>query len=94
MLTAHSQQLDREIAAYCQRPLRWGGILVQALLFARPGWSPISARVWAQRHGFKPIKTHVTTRYVRLRLHVPVRGAEKRTVVFGDGIKAIVEAAA
>jgi hypothetical protein len=41
-----------------------------------------------------PITVHLTKRYVRLRLHAPVPGAEKRTILFGDGIKAIIEAAA
>lgn len=74
-----------------QNPGRWRGTEVQALLFARPQWTPSAAKEWAASHDFKSGKVHVTDNYVRLRQFDPVRGTQKRTITFGDGIKAVIE---
>jgi hypothetical protein len=74
-----------------RNPGRWRGTEVQALLFARPQWSPSDAKAWAHGHDFKSGKVHVTDDYVRLRQFDPVSGTQKRTITFGDGIKAVIE---
>ena len=74
-----------------RNPGRWRGTEVQALLFARPQWTPGAAKEWAAAHDYKSGKVHVTDNYVRLRQFDPVRGTQKRTITFGDGIKAVIE---
>ena len=74
-----------------RNPGRWRGTEVQALLFERPRWTPHAAKAWARDHDFKSVKVHVTDNYVRLRQFDPVPGTQKRTITFGDGIKAVVE---
>lgn len=70
---------------------RWKGTEVQSLLFSRPQWTESRAKEWAERHGYRHGKVDVTDNYVRLRQFAPVRGTQKRTITFGDGIKAVVE---
>lgn len=74
-----------------RNPGRWRGTEVQALLFARPRWTPSAAKEWAAAHDYRSGKVHVTDDYVRLRQFDPVRGTQKRTITFGDGIKAVIE---
>jgi hypothetical protein len=74
-----------------RNPGRWRGTEVQALLFERPRWTPTAAKAWASSHDFRSGKVHVTDNYVRLRRFDPVRGTQKRTITFGDGIKAVIE---
>lgn len=87
------RQLDREIADHLGRRSsgRWRGTEVQSLLFVRPQWTPGKARSWAKKHGFVSKKVHATDDYLRLRQFSPVPGTEKRTITFGDGIKAVIE---
>jgi hypothetical protein len=63
---------------------------VQSLLFSRDTFTPAKAKAWAKRHGYKHGKIDETDRYVRLRQADPKEFRVKRTVSFGDGIKAIV----
>ena len=74
---------------HARRP--WKGTEVQALLFERPRWTPTEAKAWAKDHDFNSGKVHVTDNYVRLRQFDPTRGRQKRTITFGDGIKAVIE---
>jgi len=74
-----------------ENPGRWRGTEVQALLFERPKWTSSSAKAWAHEHDYKSVKAHVTDHYVRLRQFAPVPGTQKRTITFGDGIKAVIE---
>jgi hypothetical protein len=69
----------------------WLGSKVQSLLFARPRWTPSAAKVWAHEHGYRSGKVHATDKYIRLRQFTPVPGTEKRTITFGDGIRAVIE---
>ncbi len=64
---------------------------MQALLFARAAWSPSKARAWAREHGYRSSKVHATKNYLRLRQFDPVPGTQKRTITFGDGIRAVIE---
>jgi hypothetical protein len=100
------QQLDREIAeALGGRHARrthsarhgrhvalkpWPGSEVQSLLFDKQ-WTVAEAKDWARAHGYKAAKVHETDNYIRLRQFDPVDGTEKRTITFGQGIKAIIE---
>ena len=68
----------------------WRGSKIQSLLFDKQ-WTPAEAKDWARSHGYKAGKVHVTDDYIRLRQSAPVAGREKRTITFGQGIKAIVE---
>lgn len=70
---------------------RWKGTEVQSLLFSRPQWTESRAKDWARDHDYHYGKVDVTDNYVRLRQFAPVRGTQKRTITFGDGIKAIIE---
>jgi hypothetical protein len=70
---------------------RWKGTEVQSLLFSRPQWSEGKAKDWAEEHGYRHGKVDVTDNYVRLRQFAPIRGTQKRTIMFGDGIKAVIE---
>ena len=70
---------------------RWKGTEVQSLLFSRPQWTAIMSKAWAREHGYQSRKVDVTDDYVRLRQFAPVHGTQKRTIVFGDGIKAVIE---
>ncbi len=72
-------------------PGRWRGTEVQALLFERPRWTPSKAKKWAREHDYRSAKVHVTDDYVHLRQFAPVPGTQKRTITFGDGIKAVIE---
>jgi hypothetical protein len=87
-------QLDREIAEFVGRlGHHWRGSKVQSLLFDSQQWTVTEARKWASEHGYKSGKVHETDNYIRLRQSTPVSGAEKRTIMFGHGIKAIIEQA-
>jgi hypothetical protein len=68
----------------------WHGSEVQSLLFDKQ-WTPSEAKDWAQSHGYKASKVHVTDDYIRLRQFEPIAGRAKRTITFGQGIKAIIE---
>jgi hypothetical protein len=74
-----------------RNPGVWRGTEVQSLLFARPLWTPARAKAWAHEHGYVSHKVDVTDDYVRLRQFAPVPGTQKRTIMFGDGIKAVIE---
>jgi hypothetical protein len=74
-----------------RNPGRWKGTEVQSLLFERPKWTPATAKEWARDHAYHSGKVDVTDNYVRLRQFAPVRGTQKRTITFGDGIKAVIE---
>lgn len=74
-----------------RNPGRWKGTEVQSLLFERPQWTPSRAKEWAKDHDYRSGKVDVTDNYVRLRQFAPVRGTQKRTITFGDGIKAVIE---
>lgn len=74
-----------------QRRGGWVGTEVQALLFDRAQWTPTQAKAWAKKHDYKSGKVRVTDNYVRLRQFDPVPGTQKRTITFGDGIKAVIE---
>ena len=104
--TKSSRQLDREIAEALSRRgerrgrepsreqhhvRRWKGTEVQSLLFARPQWTASRAKAWAKSHDYNMGKVDVTDNYVRLRQFDPVPGTQKRTITFGNGIKAVVE---
>ena len=89
-------QLEREIAqALSKRRGRhvalkpWSGSEVQSLLFDKQ-WTVAEAKDWAALHGYRHGKVHVTDNYIRLRQFEPGSG-EKRTITFGQGIKAIIE---
>jgi hypothetical protein len=93
------RQLDRDIAEHlggnagrhvAHHGLHWKGSEIQSLLFDKQ-WTVAEAKDWARDHGYKAVKVHVTDDYIRLRQKRPVSGAEKRTIAFGQGIKAIVE---
>lgn len=64
---------------------------MQSLLFARPRWTESTAKAWAREHAYKSGKVDVTDAYIRLRQFDPVKGLKKRTITFGDGIKAVIE---
>lgn len=90
-------QLDREIdEAIGHRRGRhvalkpWPGSEIQSLLFDKQ-WTPSEATDWARSHGYKASKVHVTDNYIRLRQFAPIAGREKRTITFGQGIKAVIE---
>jgi hypothetical protein len=70
--------------------LHWKGSKIQSLLFDKQ-WTVAEAKDWARDHGYKAVKVHVTDDYIRLRQKRPVSGTAKRTITFGQGIKAIVE---
>jgi hypothetical protein len=65
---------------------------VQAILFPRSRFTTSSARAWAEKNGYSPLKYHVTRRYVRARIIEPSRlaGAPMRTIDFGQGIRAVI----
>ena len=95
-------QLDREIVAVLGRDPgarrlgrdyrnQWSGSAVQSLLFARPPWTPRKAKAWAREHDYRSGKVHATKNYLRLRQFDPVPGTQKRTITFGDGIRAVIE---
>jgi hypothetical protein len=93
-------QLEREIAAALARRKHhgthvalkpWAGSEVQSLLFDKQ-WTVAEAKDWAASHGYRHGKVHVTDNYIRLRQFEPGSG-EKRTITFGQGIKAIIEEA-
>jgi hypothetical protein len=98
------RQLDREIAEALGRRRRvhstrrgrhvalkpWPGSEVQSLLFDKQ-WTVPEAKQWAHDHGYRSGKVHETDNYIRLRQFEPVAGTEKRTITFGQGIKAIIE---
>ena len=44
-----------------------------------------------EEDGFESAKVHATDDYLRLRQFPPVPGTQKRTITFGDGIKAVIE---
>lgn len=92
------RQLDQEIAAILRGRSAshsghgaWRGSEVQSLLFARPQWTPSKAKAWALEHGYRSAKVHATANYLRLRQFDPVPGTQKRTITFGDGIRAVIE---
>jgi hypothetical protein len=68
----------------------WSGSEVQSLLFDKQ-WTPAEAKDWARSHGYRASKVHVTDDYIRLRQFEPIEGRAKRTITFGQGIKAIIE---
>lgn len=68
----------------------WPGSEVQSLLFDKQ-WTVAEAKDWARAHGYKASKVHETDNYIRLRQFDPIPGTEKRTITFGQGIKAIIE---
>ena len=68
----------------------WPGSEVQTLLFDKQ-WTVPEARDWARSHGYRSSKVHETDDYIRLRQFEPTEGLEKRTIVFGQGIKAVIE---
>lgn len=70
--------------------MHWKGSKIQSLLFDKQ-WTVPEAKQWALDHDYKAGKVHVTDDYIRLRQRRSVQGAEKRTITFGQGIKAIVE---
>lgn len=74
-----------------RNPGRWKGTEVQSLLFSRPQWTESRAKDWARDHDYRYGNVDVTDNYVRLRQFDPVRGTQKRTITFGDGIKAVIE---
>src|SRR5262249_26886700 len=93
---SHLRKLGHRYADHPHRTHRknggsWRGTEVQSLLFTRPQWTPASAKTWAHEHGYKSGKVHATERYIRLRQFEPIAGTQKRTIVFGDGIKAVIE---
>jgi len=82
---AHSTRRGRHVAL---KP--WPGSEVQSLLFDKQ-WTVPEAKQWARDHGYRNGKVHVTDDHIRLRQFEPVSGTEKRTITFGQGIKAIIE---
>jgi hypothetical protein len=93
--TSHAARLghrwkDREHRGRRSRG-RWRGTEVQSLLFARPRWTEGKAKSWAKDHDYKSGQVDITDNYVRLRQFDPIAGTQKRTITFGDGIKAIIE---
>jgi hypothetical protein len=87
-----ASQIAREIAEVTgRRGGQWRGSEVQSLLFARSRWTPIAAKAWARGHGYRGAKVHATDNYLRLRQHDPVPGTQKRTITFGNGIRAVIE---
>lgn len=90
----HLRHLQRRWQAQPHRgrsPDHWKGSEVQSLLFARPQWTPSRAKEWAHAHDYRGGKVDVTDSYVRLRQFAPTPGTQKRTITFGDGIKAVIE---
>ena len=81
---AHSKRYGRHVAL---KP--WAGSEVQSLLFDKQ-WTVAEAKDWARSHGYTAHKVHETDNYIRLRQFAPGPG-EKRTIKFGQGIKAIIE---
>lgn len=69
----------------------WKGSDVQSLLFDTLEWTERRAKQWALRHGYIADKVHTTEDYIRIRQFNPTKGAPKRTIDFGKGIRAIVE---
>jgi hypothetical protein len=84
------RQRSRRGQHVAHRAQHWEGSEIQSLLFDKQ-WTPSEAKDWATSHGYKATKVHVTDNYIRLRQFPPIKGAEKRTITFGQGIKAIVE---
>jgi len=74
-----------------RNPGRWRGTEVQSLLFARPQWTASKAKAWARSHDYRYGDVDVTDDYVHLRQFDPAPGLKKRTITFGDGIKAVIE---
>lgn len=70
----------------------WRGSRVQSILFDVATWTPAEAARWARSHDYRSDDVHVTEQYVRLRQRDPDPGKPKRTIDFGRGIRAVVEA--
>lgn len=68
----------------------WKGSKIQSLLFDKE-WTPSEAKDWAESHGYRSAKVHVTDNYIRLRQFAPTSGRQKRTITLGQGIKAVIE---
>lgn len=63
---------------------------LQAILFHRPQYDRLRVSSWANKHGYRPIKYHITPNYIRARLHQPNKKMhDYRTIVMGKNIKAI-----
>jgi hypothetical protein len=64
---------------------------VQSLLFSRAdGWTVDKAKAWAKSHGYKHGKADVTDQYIRIRQFDPKGFKVIRTIMFGNGIRAVV----
>lgn len=65
---------------------------VQAILFPIDRYTAKEARDWLESHNYKPIKkAHITDNYRRYRIREPNPKHTSRTIVFGKGIRAVVE---
>lgn len=66
------------------------GMVVQSVLFSKDKFSVESAKAWAEKHGFVAHKVDVTDQFIRLRQKQPSRFKDFRTVIFTEGVKAVV----
>lgn len=83
---------------YASRPHRgrrrqgnWRGTEVQSLLFQRPMWTVARAKAWAKNARYRYGDVDVKENFIHLRQFDPVPGTAKRTVMFGKGLRAIIE---
>jgi hypothetical protein len=87
----HHSTIGRHVAHHAlMHDPQWHGSKIQSLLFDKQ-WTVDEAKDWASSHGYHHGKVHVTDNYIRLRQFEPKAGRAKRTITFGQGIKAIVE---
>jgi hypothetical protein len=69
-----------------------GKTRVQSLIFDKGAWSTREARAWARAHGFVAPFVDDKPNTLRIRQVDPTGACAYRTVTFGKGIKAVVEA--
>lgn len=68
------------------------GFIIQSLIFPRKRYSNEQAKKWAKDHGYTSKKMNVTDNFIRLRQKEPNIFKTFKTIVLGNGIKAIIGA--
>lgn len=63
---------------------------VQALLFDRKRFNLTRVRSWLSKHGYSPLKFHITINYIRARLEEPSKRHHYRIIEFKPGVKAVI----
>lgn len=62
---------------------------IQSILFDRSKYNTRSASTWATKHGYSPLKYHVTPNFVRARIIPPVAGRKYRMVHMSPVVRAV-----